>query len=122
MGMFKEKEAEVREGMVLVERFEIVRSLGRGGMGEVFLARDRNFGASPVAVKVVRRDTRLPGDDEALRKEVELARAVNHPNVARVHDLHQSPYGPVVTMHFVDGVTLDKWRRRWARAGRLRGI
>jgi serine/threonine-protein kinase len=117
MGMFKEKEAEVREGMVLVDRFEVVRSLGRGGMGEVFLARDRNFGASSVAVKVVRRDTRLPGDDEALRKEVELARAVNHPNVARVHDLHQSPYGPVVTMAFVDGVTLHQWIREKKRTG-----
>jgi serine/threonine-protein kinase len=117
MGMFKEKEAEIREGTVLVDRFEIVRSLGRGGMGEVFLARDRNFGASAVAVKVVRRDTRLPGDDEALRKEVELARAVNHPNVARVHDLHQSPFGPVVTMAFVDGVTLHQWIREKKRMG-----
>ncbi len=117
MGMFKEKEAEVREGMVLVDRFEIVRSLGRGGMGEVFLARDRNFGASAVAVKVVRRDTRLPGDDEALRKEVELARAVNHPNVARVHDLHVSPFGPIVTMAYVDGVTLHQWIREKKRMG-----
>jgi serine/threonine protein kinase len=117
MGMFTAKDAEIREGTVLVERFEIVRSLGRGGMGEVFLARDRNFGTSAVAVKVVRRDTRLPGDDEALRKEVELARAVNHPNVARVHDLHQSPHGPVVTMAFVDGVTLHQWIREKKRMG-----
>ncbi len=115
--MFSAKEAEIRDGTVLVDRFEIVRSLGRGGMGEVFLARDRNFGSSAVAVKVVRRDTRLPGDDDALRKEVELARAVNHPNVARVHDLHQSPHGPVVTMAYVDGVTLHQWIREKKRMG-----
>lgn len=117
MGMFKEKEPEIREGTVLVDRFDVSRSLGRGGMGEVFLARDRNFGMSSVAVKVVRRDTRLPGDDEALRKEVELARQVNHPNVARVHDLHQSPHGPIVTMAFVDGVTLHQWIREKKRTG-----
>lgn len=61
-------------------------------MGEVFLAFDRSI-QQTVALKVVRDESRLPGDDEALRQEALLARSVGHPNVCRVHDLAPSPWG-----------------------------
>ena len=48
-------------GSVVNDRFEIRQSLGKGGMGEVFLAYDR-AAQQAVALKVVREETRMPGD------------------------------------------------------------
>lgn len=104
-------------GTLVNERYEIRQSLGKGGMGEVFLAYDRST-QQPVALKVVREESRMPGDDEALRQELLLARSVSHPNVCRVHDLAPSPWGPILVMEHIAGQTLHTHiRRRKAQGG-----
>ncbi len=104
-------------GTVVSDRYEIRQSLGKGGMGEVFLAYDRST-QQPVALKVVREESRMPGDDEALRQELLLARSVSHPNVCRVHDLAPSPWGPILVMEHIAGQTLHTHiRRRKAQGG-----
>ena len=86
-------------------------------MGEVFLAFDRST-QQPVALKIVREESRMPGDDEALRQELLLARSVSHPNVCRVHDLAPSPWGPILVMEHIAGQTLHTHiRRRKAKGG-----
>ena len=65
-------------GTVVNDRYEIRQSLGKGGMGEVFLAYDRTT-QQTVALKIVREESRMPGDDEALRQELLLARSVEPP-------------------------------------------
>lgn len=105
------------QGTVVNDRYEIRQSLGKGGMGEVFLAYDRST-QQPVALKVVREESRMPGDDEALRQELLLARSVSHPNVCRVHDLAPSPWGPILVMEHIAGQTLHTHiRRRKAQGG-----
>jgi serine/threonine protein kinase/GGDEF domain-containing protein len=105
------------QGTLVNDRYEIRQSLGKGGMGEVFLAFDRSI-QQPVALKVVREESRMPGDDEALRQEALLARSVSHPNVCRVHDLAPSPWGPILVMEQIDGQTLHTHiRRRKAHGG-----
>ncbi len=101
----------IHEGTVMNDRFEIRQSLGKGGMGEVFLAYDRST-QQTVSLKVVRAESRMPGDDEALRQELLLARSVGHPNVCRVHDLAPSPWGPVMVMELIPGETLHTHIRR----------
>ncbi len=102
---------------VVNDRYEIHQSLGKGGMGEVFLAYDRAT-QQTVALKVVREETRMPGDDEALRQELVLARSVSHPHVCRVHDLAPSPWGPILVMEHIPGQTLHTHiRRKKARGG-----
>ncbi len=96
---------------VINDRFEIRQSLGKGGMGEVFLAHDRATQQS-VALKIVREESRMPGDDEALRQELLLARSVSNPNVCRVHDLAPSAYGPILVMEHITGQTLHTHIRR----------
>ncbi len=60
----------------------------------------------------------MPGDDEALRQELLLARSVSHPNVCRVHDLAPSPWGPILVMEHIAGQTLHTHiRRRKAQGG-----
>src|ERR1700736_4984368 len=107
----------ISHGSVINDRYEIRQSLGKGGMGEVFLAYDRTT-QQPVALKIVREEARMPGDDEALRQELLLARSVSHPNVCRVHDLASSPYGPILVMEYITGQTLHTHiRRKKAQGG-----
>jgi eukaryotic-like serine/threonine-protein kinase len=109
--------APLTHGTVVNDRYEIRQSLGKGGMGEVFLAYDRTT-QQPVALKIVREESRMPGDDEALRQELLLARSVSHPNVCRVHDLAPSPYGPILVMEYITGQTLHTHiRRKKAQGG-----
>jgi serine/threonine-protein kinase len=104
-------------GTVLNDRYEIRQSLGKGGMGEVFLAYDRAT-QQAVALKIVREESRMPGDDEALRQELLHARSVSHPNVCRVHDLAPSIYGPILVMEHITGQTLHTHiRRKKAQGG-----
>ena len=107
----------LQEGQLLLERFKLVRLVGRGGMGEVYEARDLRPHTT-VAVKTVRRSATGGGELlERLRREVQLARAVTHPNVCRVFDLHEGP-GPegssvaFITMEFLDGETLAERLQR----------
>src|ERR1700749_1262487 len=105
------------QGTVINDRYEIRQSLGKGGMGEVFLAYDRAT-QQPVALKIVREESRMPGDDEALRQELLHARSVSHPNVCRVHDLAPSSYGPILVMEHITGQTLHTHiRRKKAQGG-----
>src|SRR4030081_1301431 len=92
-------------GTVINDRYEIRQSLGKGGMGEVFLAYDRATLQS-IALKIVREEARMPGDDEALRQELLLARLVGHPNVCGVLALAPSPYGPILVMEYITGLPL----------------
>ncbi len=111
------KPAPIGPGTVVAERYDIRQSLGKGGMGEVFLAFDRST-QQPTALKVVREESRMPGDDEALRQELLLARQVSHQNVCRVHDLCPSPWGPILVMEHIPGQTLHTHiRRKKAQGG-----
>jgi serine/threonine protein kinase len=101
----------ISSNTVINDRFEIRQSLGKGGMGEVFLAHDRATQQS-VALKIVREESRMPGDDEALRQELVLARSVSNPNVCRVHDLAPSSWGPILVMEHITGQTLHTHIRR----------
>ncbi len=85
-------------------------------MGEVFLAFDRPTQMA-VALKIVREESRMPGDDEALRQELLLARSVSHPNVCRVHDLAPSTYGPILVMEHITGTTLHGHIRKKKQQG-----
>ena len=92
-------------GSVINGRYQIRKLLGKGGMGEVFLADDRTA-QQAVALKIIRADARMPGDDDLLRQEMINARRVANPHVCRVHDLVPSPYGPIIVMEYIDGKTM----------------
>src|SRR6516225_2525464 len=74
-------------GVLLSERFRILRFLARGGMGEVYEAEDTEL-RERVALKTIRPE--LVEDDrilERFKREVHLAKKVTHPNVCRIFDL-----------------------------------
>ncbi|MFB8237512.1 protein kinase [Kitasatospora purpeofusca] len=91
------------------ERYEIFSPLGQGGMGTVHLAWDRLLDRQ-VALKVVR----IPGlDDEGPRRqqvfwsEVRAVAALNHPNVAAIHDVGEGSDGQFFVMEYVPGISLS---------------
>ncbi len=101
------------EGQILGDRYRIRMLLGRGGMGEVFRAFDLKLRVD-VALKAVR--PTLLTDERALaglRQEVRAAREIVSPNVCRVFDLVEFDGRELVSMEYVDGVTLaDVLRER----------
>ncbi|MEJ2085483.1 MAG: serine/threonine-protein kinase, partial [Acidobacteriota bacterium] len=94
------------EGQILGDRYRIRALLGRGGMGEVWRATDLKLRVD-VALKALHRQ--LLDDDralETLRDEVRLAREVVSPNVCRVFDLVELDGQELVSMEYIDGITL----------------
>jgi len=87
---------------------EIVREIGRGGMGVVYEARDTRLGR-PVAIKVLLPDR--VADPERKRRFIQEARAasaLNHPNIITVHDINSDDGVDFIVMEHVDGKPLDE--------------
>jgi Tol biopolymer transport system component len=100
--------------------YEIVRRIGAGGMGTVFLATDTRFGRA-VAVKVlaaVSATARL-----RFQQEVKTASSLNHPHILTVHDVGEIDDSPYLVTEYVDGGTLREWwvarRRPWTEVVEL---
>jgi hypothetical protein len=92
-------------------RFTLMRELGRGGMGVVWLAQDTNLGEQ-AALKFLPPEIR--GDPVALddlRRETARSRRLTHANIVRIHDLHEHSGEPAfISMEYVDGLTLSALR------------
>ena len=90
--------------------FVVQRRLGRGGMGEVFLAQEPPPLSRLAAVKVIRAGLLSRRTVRRLEFEREVLTSLDHPNVARVLGGGTTGDGlPFVAMEFVDGVPLDEW-------------
>ena len=83
--------------------YEIIRPIGAGGMGEVFVARDPKLGRK-VAIKLL--PSRLAGDRDTLSRftqEARSASALNHPNIVTIHEVGASEGEPFIVMEYIDG-------------------
>ena len=106
-------------GRLLASRYLLEKRLGRGAMGQVYLARDQNLLTRRVAVKTVRPDI-LNDEDlqegEAIarfEREARSAASIRHPNVVDVTDFGKSPDGVFfLVMEYVEGETLYHLLRR----------
>ena len=106
-------------GRLLNSRYLLEKRLGRGAMGQVYLARDQNLLTRRVAVKTVRPDI-LNDEDlqegEAIarfEREARSAASIRHPNVVDVTDFGKSPDGVFfLVMEYVEGESLYHLLRR----------
>ncbi|MBL8212879.1 MAG: serine/threonine protein kinase [Bryobacterales bacterium] len=90
-------------------RYTLMRELGRGGMGVVYLAEDRDLGRT-VALKVFHLDDVDAALRERLRQEARTLARLEHPNIVPVYDLGTAADGRLFyTMKFVEGQRLDHW-------------
>ncbi len=94
-------------GELFANRYQIMRVVGRGGMGMVYKARDREL-AEDVAIKMLRGNamTDDPTVVERFKTEIRLARRISHRNVVRTHDLGERDGAYYVTMEYVEGITV----------------
>jgi serine/threonine protein kinase/tetratricopeptide (TPR) repeat protein len=111
----------LNSGTVLCKRFQVVRFIAAGGMGEIYEARDQEL-QETVAIKTIRHDlANQPAFLHRFRREVRLARQVTHPNVCRIYDLFQDSDTDggchFVSMEFLNGETLAE---RLRRSGRMK--
>ena len=91
--------------------YEVVASLGAGGMGEVYRARDTKLGRE-VAVKVL--PEQLAHDPERLarfEREAKSLASLNHPHIAQIHGLEDANGTPALVMELVEGSTRSPMRR-----------
>jgi TolB-like protein/Tfp pilus assembly protein PilF len=89
--------------------YEILASLGVGGMGEVYRARDSKLGRE-VAIKVLPGD--LTSDPEALvrfEREARAVAALSHPNILGIHDFNRDGLIAYAVLELLDGVTFREW-------------
>jgi serine/threonine protein kinase len=97
---------------VIANRFEVVRFIARGGMGEVYEVRDQFLQDLNVALKIIRPEIASDaGSSRRFEQEVILARKVTHPNLCPIYDIFRceqpAPPFSFLTMKLLRGETLD---------------
>ncbi|HYF01212.1 MAG TPA: serine/threonine-protein kinase, partial [Planctomycetota bacterium] len=99
----------------LVGRCRLVRKIGQGGMGEVWLARHETL-QKDVAVKILPADyARHPEAVERFLREARSAARLEHPNVVQVLDAGSQDGTHYIVMQYVDGTDLEKIYRKKGR-------
>jgi eukaryotic-like serine/threonine-protein kinase len=93
-------------------RYEIVKTLGEGGMGAVYQARDTELDRM-VALKIIKPSLAdEPAILQRFRQELILARQITHKNIVRIYDLGEADGVKFITMEYVDGEDLRTIMRR----------
>ena len=100
---------EPEVGRLFAGRYEIQGVLGKGGMGVVYRAHDRDLDDA-VAIKTLRGEA-LSADPTLLdrfKQEIRLARRITHANILRTHDLGETGGLRYISMEFIKGLTLKQ--------------
>ena len=116
-----DKSAAVPVGQV-IGRYQIVREIGRGGMGAVYLAEraDQQF-KQKVAIKLIKRGMDTDAVLRHFRNERQILASFDHPNIARLFDAGTTEDGlPYFVMEYVEGVPIDRYCNERALAIRER--
>ena len=98
----------ITRGQLINERYEIIRSVGEGGMANVYLALDTILNRK-VAVKILRGD--LAEDEKFVRRfqrEAISASSLNDPNIVEVYDVGEDDGKYFIVMEYVEGKTLKQ--------------
>jgi serine/threonine-protein kinase len=99
----------IEPGTILDERYKLTKTLGEGGMANVYLAHDLILDRD-VAVKVLRLD--LQNDPDTLRRfrrEAMATLELNHPNIVSIYDVGESDGQQYLVMEYVHGMNLKKY-------------
>jgi len=99
----RQPQSELEHGTILAGRYEILQTLGQGGMGAVYKARDLELDRM-VALKVIRPDlAKNPAIIDRFKQELRLSQRVTHRNVIRIYDLGEGDGVKFITMEYIEG-------------------
>lgn len=117
-------EVSLPTGFRISNRYEVVRYLGSGATGSVFVAIDRLLEDTTVAVKVLRMSAAKSHEQvKRFLREVKLMNSVNHPNVVRTFDAGSDRDLIYFTMEFIEGISLEEMaQRKELTFDQIRGI
>jgi Tol biopolymer transport system component len=105
VGVTVEERRALEEGQTLGP-YRVDRPIGRGGMGEVFRARDVRLGRD-VALKVLPSGVAVDAIRRArVEREARTLAALSHPNIAGIHDLYEEPSLVALVLELIEGPTL----------------
>jgi serine/threonine protein kinase/formylglycine-generating enzyme required for sulfatase activity len=99
-----------------IGQYHIIRLLGQGGMGEVYLARDMRLGRRVALKRLVAH--RLGGTERFLAEARATARC-HHENIVIIHDVGEHLGHPYMVLEYIEGQTLRQWLREQALATAL---
>lgn len=100
----------IQIGKIFADRYRVVRQIGRGGMADVYLAKDLILDGEEVAVKVLR--TNYQTDQIAVQRFQREAKAMaelDHPNIVRISDIGEEDGQQYLAMEYVEGLDLKRY-------------
>ena len=104
---------KLEKDQMLLSRFSLIRPLGEGAMGQVWLVRDLELQVN-IAIKALNpRFLDDPGRIELLKNECRNTRNLSHPNIVRVFDFHRDARGVFISMEYIDGRDLATYERNF---------
>lgn len=107
----------LQNGQIIQNRYRIIRPLGKGGMGSVYLAQDARLGGKYVAIKEFDPTALSPQDRQwaatAFTQEAHMLAQLRHPDLTAVTDYFSDQYFLYLVMDYVEGETLDQvWQKQ----------
>jgi serine/threonine-protein kinase len=116
--------ARYSEGSVVAQKYRLVRILGEGGMGAVWVAQNLTLGVQ-VALKLIRSEIegRVDGLSERLLTEARAAASIGHPGIIQVFDFGLTEHGePFIAMELLHGESLAQVLKRRGRIAAGRAV
>jgi len=108
----KTPQEELTTGSTFANRYQIIEELGKGGMGRVYKAIDKEVDAK-IALKLIKPEIASHKKTiQRFRNELKVARDISHKNVCRMYDLNKEKGSYYITMEYVSGEDLKSFIRR----------
>ena len=108
---------DLTTGSTFANRYQIIEELGRGGMGKVYKAFDKEVNAK-IALKLIKPEIAADKDTiERFRNELKVARDISHKNICRMYDLGKDAGNYYLTMEYVPGEDLKNMIRMSGQLG-----
>ncbi len=92
----------------IISHYKILRKLGAGGMGEVYLAEDTKLRRKVALKFLARAYADSPDSKTRFKREAEAAAAISHPNIVVIHEIGEFANRPYFVMEYIEGESLDK--------------
>ena len=108
-------EASDLVGRIVLGRYRVVRAIGRGGMGVIYLARSEGAAGfvKPFVIKQAAPETKAGGDMmiTQLGREARIMSNLRHPNIVSVIDFAEEDGSALLVLDYVQGYNLGQWRK-----------